>query len=75
MGLDTEESLDAIPHRRIVKCYDAGMQRVQVRFQDAVAKAASRSSLPQVGARRLLGYASRGGLEAILQRVLHGLGS
>ena len=69
-NLTVEESFDMVPHCRGKKAYDKTMFKLEFLITGAEVRDLVKNSLTQSGAKRLLGQAPEGGLEAALSRAL-----
>ncbi len=68
-----EEGFDQVPHCRLRKAYDKAQCKLELLITKSSIRELIRNSLTQTGAKRLLGQAPEGGLEAALSKALDSL--
>ena len=68
-----EEGFDQVPHCRLRKAYDKTQFKLELLITKSNIRELIRNSLTQTGAKRLLGQAPEGGLEAALSKALDSL--
>ncbi len=68
-----EEGFDQVPHCRLRKAYDKTQFKLELLISKSNIRELIRNSLTQTGAKRLLGQAPEGGLEAALSKALDSL--
>jgi hypothetical protein len=69
-AVSTEEAHDLVPHCRLRKAFDETLHKPELMISNSEVRELLRLSLPQTGAKRLLGQAPEGRWEDLISRAL-----
>ena len=72
-NMSTEECFDMVPRCKLRKPYEKSLMKMELLVADKRVREVVRLSIMQTGARRLIGQAPEGGLEAALSKALTAL--